>query len=282
MASIPYIDTPPAALQKIRPRHREIMRRLVCGQTQREISRDLCLNEGRLSIIVNSPLFQTELRKMEREVRERVVDSIGDVSARIAELQTPALDVLEHIVVNPEQADISLNLRQKTAVSLLELGGIKKKDKNDDGMSDFAQFITEAYREAKTRALGTIDQTLEAEMLEGGSPELLDEIENVSSFDHTAEEDNILIQAGSADTEEEAGSLTAPPHPQGGEAPSFTDSGAQKRTHRVLRAQFGSGKPSEGTSSSRRNDRSLNELLTSVLRSEGLSQPEELATVIGE
>ena len=282
MASIPYIDTPSTALQKIRPRHREIMRRLVCGQTQREISRDLCLNEGRLSIIVNSPLFQTELRKMEKEVRERVVDSIGDVSARIAELQTPALDVLEHIVINPDQADISLNLRQKTAVSLLELGGIKKKDKNDDGMSDFAQFITEAYREAKTRALGTIDQTIEAEMLEGKSPELLDELENVSSFDHTADEDDLLIQAGSADTGEETGSFTAPMHPQGGEAPSFTDSGAQKRSHRVLRAQFGSGKPSEGSSSSRKNDRSLNELLTSVLRTEGLSTPEELAAVIGD
>jgi hypothetical protein len=186
MGRIPYLETPQAALQMIRPKHKEIIRRLVCGQTQREIARDLNLNEGRLSIICNSPLFKIELGKMERDVRTKAIDSVGDVTARIAKLQGPALDVLEDIVINPENKDIGLGLRQKTAVTVLEMAGAKK-NKNEDGMSDFAQFISEAYNQAKQRALDKLDQGLSSsESGNGDSDQLL-------------LEDNLGLNAGAID-----------------------------------------------------------------------------------
>jgi hypothetical protein len=149
------------------------MRRLCTGQTQHEIATELSINEGRLSIICNSPLFKVELAKMERDVRERAIKNIGDVTARIAKLQDPALSVLEDIIINPKEKDISLNLRQKTAVTVLEMAGTKK-DKNSEGMSDFAQFISEAYNQAKQRALDKLDSSL-AEAVEGSETLSLEE-----------------------------------------------------------------------------------------------------------
>ena len=59
-------------LKKIHPRHIEIMRRLCLGESQRDVARGLDITEGRLSIIVNSPLFQLELRKMQKRFEDRV------------------------------------------------------------------------------------------------------------------------------------------------------------------------------------------------------------------
>ena len=58
-------------LQRVTPKHREIARRLLMGQNQREVARDLAMTESRLSIIVNSPLFKLMKNQMqlEREAR---------------------------------------------------------------------------------------------------------------------------------------------------------------------------------------------------------------------
>lgn len=64
--------TPAQPIKHILPRHVEIMRRLVLGEKQRDIARSLEMTESRLSIIVNSPLFQLELRKMQRRQEDRV------------------------------------------------------------------------------------------------------------------------------------------------------------------------------------------------------------------
>jgi hypothetical protein len=161
MGRIPYLETPQQALQLIRPRHREIMRRLVCGQTQRDIASELGLTESRLSIIVNSPLFKVELAKMERDVRTKAVENIGDVGARVAKLQSPAIDVLETIV-KEKAGKIPYTLKRAAAMDILELAGTKK-NKNDDGMNDFAQFISEAFAEAKARAFDRLNRDLEEE-----------------------------------------------------------------------------------------------------------------------
>ena len=55
---------PPQALQHIRPRHRQIMYRLVAGEKQVDIALDLKITTTRLSIICNSPLFKKEYRKV--------------------------------------------------------------------------------------------------------------------------------------------------------------------------------------------------------------------------
>jgi len=150
------------SVKLVRPRHREIMRRICCGQTLREIAEDLNLSESRLYIITHSPLFKIELKKMERDIQAKAIDSIGDVSVRIAKLQSPAIDVLEEIVVNPRKKEIPLKLRKDAAMDVLNMAGAKRKT-NDDGMSDFAQFVSDAFNAAKDRALDRLDRQLEEE-----------------------------------------------------------------------------------------------------------------------
>jgi len=61
-------------IQKLTPRHREIMIRLISGQKARRIAEDMGITEGRLSIIRHSPMFELELRKMQSKREEKVYE----------------------------------------------------------------------------------------------------------------------------------------------------------------------------------------------------------------
>jgi FixJ family two-component response regulator len=47
----------------LKARHYEILARLVKGESQRQIAKEMDIGEPRLSVIVNSPVFQDELNK---------------------------------------------------------------------------------------------------------------------------------------------------------------------------------------------------------------------------
>lgn len=254
MGRIPTLEEPKAALGLVRPRHREIMRRLVCGQTQREIARELGLNEGRLSIIVNSPLFKAELSKMERDVRQRAVENIGDVTTRIAKLQTPALDVLEEIVTDKEKK-IPYSTKRNAAMDILELAGVKK-DKNEDGMSDFAQFITEAFNEAKARAFDRLNKELEVETQRNSLTRGSD-TEEADTFAVDITEDVKEVEVSADDAEDDALASFSFPEKTPEETPDhrpqttdseFTDLQALKTAQTALKLNEVFKKLSEQTS----------------------------------
>jgi hypothetical protein len=78
-----------ANLHHLTPRHHEIMRRLMLGHSQRDIALDLGMNESYLSILVRSPLFQQEYRKLKdqelsamMELRKTVLDG-GNAGAKL-------------------------------------------------------------------------------------------------------------------------------------------------------------------------------------------------------
>jgi hypothetical protein len=94
------MDTATTALQRIKrllPKHEEIMNRLMLGQKQRDIADQMGMTEGRLSIIVNSPLFRLELKKKMMRREEKMVD-IEDNLLEGAKLGTKFhKDILEGI-----------------------------------------------------------------------------------------------------------------------------------------------------------------------------------------
>lgn len=102
-------------LSYIRPYHKEIARRLVVGQTQATISRELGLTESRLSIIVNSPLFKLTVKKLEDERDKGVVD----VTRSLKEIAPIALEQLERTMYGAK----SETLRFKASESLLSRAG---------------------------------------------------------------------------------------------------------------------------------------------------------------
>ena len=134
-------------LLQVGSRHREIMRRLISGQSQVTISRELNITQSRLSIICNSPLFKRELANLEGKVENKFVEQRGNVETRVSNLQHKALDILEDIVSKDVIGDskVPLRLKKDAACDILDLGDLKKKDHND-GLNDFAKFVTDAFK----------------------------------------------------------------------------------------------------------------------------------------
>jgi hypothetical protein len=60
---------------KVTPRHRALMRRLVSGMTLSDACTDIGFSVSRASLIVNSPLFQAEMKTMEREVAKEFTEA---------------------------------------------------------------------------------------------------------------------------------------------------------------------------------------------------------------
>ena len=60
---------------KVTPRHRALMRRLVGGMTLTDACVDIGFSISRASLIVNSPLFQAEMKRMEAEVAREFAEA---------------------------------------------------------------------------------------------------------------------------------------------------------------------------------------------------------------
>ena len=55
------------------------MNRLLSGQTQRQIAKDMSLSETWVSLVVNDPLFKEEYQKLVDMVRAKVIDTSAEV-----------------------------------------------------------------------------------------------------------------------------------------------------------------------------------------------------------
>jgi hypothetical protein len=106
-------------LGHIRPRHEEIARRLVMGQSQSDIARHLGINIGRLSIIVNSPLFKIVLARLSK-LRD---ESVTDLQEELKELAPIALNEVAKVAMT----STSERLRLSASESLLDRAGLIKK-----------------------------------------------------------------------------------------------------------------------------------------------------------
>lgn len=114
---------------KITPRHRALMRRLVAGMTLSNACIDIGFSISRASLIVNSPLFQEEMKKMEREVAgnfaeaeaERPTDPTRILLSESAETAARTLKG----ALNDENPTI----RVSAAKDILDRTGYAKEDK---------------------------------------------------------------------------------------------------------------------------------------------------------
>ena len=133
---------PQQPLQNFTPRHMDIIRRLVTGQTQREIAGEMGYTESRLSIIINSPLFQHKLKEYQKQVADKLAENIGNIDNRVRILQPKALDTLEELLEKKGND----RLRRDCAKDILDIGGNLGKKRDEDGMNDFARIISDAFK----------------------------------------------------------------------------------------------------------------------------------------
>jgi hypothetical protein len=144
--------TPKQPLREIKLRHEEIMRRLICGESNTRICRALGFSQSRLSVIINSPLFKKELAKLEVKVNGKFVESAGDAEKKIEGLKPKAIEILENILTGKEP-DVAPRLKRDVAKDILELSGMGKKGRDDEGMSDFARLVADGLKVAEARKM---------------------------------------------------------------------------------------------------------------------------------
>jgi hypothetical protein len=106
------------SIVSLKERHHEIKRRLIAGDTQREICRSLGMSDSWMSIVVSSPAFQAELAVL----RKAADANASDIGQRLSDLAPDAMDVLEK-AVRGKLVDIPPVKRVSFALDALDRAG---------------------------------------------------------------------------------------------------------------------------------------------------------------
>jgi len=111
------------------PRYRDLMRRIVCGQSRRQIERELNMSSANYTVIIGSPLFKAELAKMEIELNKQVLDKLSTSKVE---------DVVDRKLkeASPHAADVNIacldsaseKTRQRSSFDILDRTGHKPKE----------------------------------------------------------------------------------------------------------------------------------------------------------
>jgi len=113
-------------IKRVLPRYRDMMRRILCGQSRQQIEREVKMSHGNYSIITNSPLFKAELDKMELELNKMVLDKLSTskvedvVDRKLKEASPLAADVNIALLCSTSE-----KTRQRSAFDILDRTGHK-------------------------------------------------------------------------------------------------------------------------------------------------------------
>jgi len=116
-------------VKKITSRYREIMRRLICGDTPINIKRDIRMSDVNFSIVTNSELFLAEKEKMEEEIRDGLIKKLGE-----DRVLKPVNKILEDAVEDAARMDVKLmrngseRVRRDCAWDIMNRRGYKPKE----------------------------------------------------------------------------------------------------------------------------------------------------------
>lgn len=140
-------------LKAIKPKHREIMRRMITCQPSEEISLDLRVSVEYLAMLGRDPLFAETLAGMEGEVhdlwvgkRAVAMDILNDHASTAAKLCTDAvggkvLDAEGDVEIVP------LNKRLDSAWDVLNRTGNKAVEKRLEIHATLQEMIIQAYQQ---------------------------------------------------------------------------------------------------------------------------------------
>lgn len=120
------IDSQP---DKITPRHRALMRKLVSGMTLSDACDDIGFSITRASVIVTSPLFKAEMERMQADVDGRFAEleaeKSGDDTRKIlSDTSEEAARTLKGAL-----SDMNVAARVNAAKDILDRTGYAKEDK---------------------------------------------------------------------------------------------------------------------------------------------------------
>ena len=115
-------------LKQIRPHHRSMARALVAGLTPTEVARSFGFSAGQISRIIQTPMFQAELARLEAGASASAMDLRDDIR-RMAQRAVEVLDADLEMEVGEDLR--ARALRQKAAMDVLDRAGVSRGDADD-------------------------------------------------------------------------------------------------------------------------------------------------------
>jgi len=114
---------------KVTPRHRALMRRLVAGMTLTDACIDIGFTVSRASLIVNSPLFQAEMKTMEREVAKEFTEAEANRPTDPTRVVLSESAETAARTLTGALSDVNPTIRVSAAKDILDRTGYAKEDK---------------------------------------------------------------------------------------------------------------------------------------------------------
>ena len=116
---VPSGDAPAQPLTHLWERHKEIIRRLIAGDRQKDIADDLGMTYGRMSIICNSPAFMSQLRRMSEDADSQALS----VQDRIKVLSEDAMSIMEDVLQQGDKLNVPIKTQISVAQDVLDRAG---------------------------------------------------------------------------------------------------------------------------------------------------------------
>lgn len=116
---VPGEKGPSQPLTYLWERHKEIMRRLVAGDRQVDIARDMSMTQSRMSIICNSPAFKTQLERLSVGADSNALN----VQERVTALSSDAMSILEDVLQQGDADNIPKKLQVEVAKDIMDRAG---------------------------------------------------------------------------------------------------------------------------------------------------------------
>lgn len=111
-------------IQQCRPWHRAMARMVVAGARPMEIAESFGYTAGQISKIIQSPLFEAELHRLESEAEAAAVDIHED----LAQMSLRAAEILDR-ELQPDPTDLRSREHQvQVAFGVLDRAGFTKRD----------------------------------------------------------------------------------------------------------------------------------------------------------
>jgi len=155
------------SLKTIKPKHREIMRRILMYQPMDEISKELQVSVVYLNMLMRDPLFTEHLEEMEKDVHEKwkanrlaAMDILEDSASKAAKLCVNAVDgVIESLGIADDgevktvYEIVPLKQRLDSAWDVLNRTGNKAIERKVVAHTTLQEMIITAYQQ-RTEKVG--------------------------------------------------------------------------------------------------------------------------------
>ena len=128
-------------IQEFTPKHAEIMRRKLAGETNKVIAKAIGLTEGRISFIISSPIFQKKMESKQTSIDKRFEEELAldPVKRKFHQYSEEAADVIIGVMKGEK---VSPKVKRDAANDVLGYDGYSQKPQEDHSTKIFIDAAT--------------------------------------------------------------------------------------------------------------------------------------------